>query len=68
MTSDRSEHLDKLKLDLDAATASALQSGLKVVDVILAMLMVADSLSEAGEASGADLSRLSGVVPTLEGH
>jgi hypothetical protein len=51
-----------LKLDLDTAVTTALQSQAAVADIVLAMLQKADTLCEMAEASRADMSAVAGAL------
>jgi hypothetical protein len=55
---DRSVQLEKLKLDIATATASAEQHGIPLQDIVLALLQKSEDLCLLGSERGLDLARV----------
>jgi hypothetical protein len=59
---DRSPQIDKLKLALDVAVTTTMESQVPIADIVLALLTKADALCEIGRATGADMSSIAAAM------
>jgi hypothetical protein len=55
---DRTPQLEKLRLDIATATASAEQHGIPLQDIVLALLQKSEDLCLLGSERGLDLARV----------
>ena len=58
---DRAPQLEKLRLDIGAATHNAQQAGVAMADIVMVLLQRADELCELAEDTGVDMAKLAQV-------